>query len=48
MLLGAKVLAVKLSSSLEMLLMLATCLTCGLASEAIWRSFLRHYLRASS
>ncbi len=44
----AKLLAAKLGSPLDMLLMLATCLSCWLVSEAIWRFSLRHYTSASS
>ncbi len=44
----AKLLAAKLSSPLEMLLMLATCLVCWEVSQAGWRLSLRHYTSASS
>lgn len=44
----AKLLADKLGTSLEMLLLLGLSLVCFLASEAVWRISLRRYTSASS
>jgi len=43
-----KLLVRKLSSPLEMLLLLGLAVICLLASEAIWRLSVRHYTSASS
>ena len=44
----ARLLAAKLSSPLQMLLLLGMAIICWVASELVWRLSVRHYTSASS